>query len=437
MKKLILISISIMSVLCYSNVLAQTTSKADYTSVYGEHPLQNVDLYLPVNKTLNKGLLIWIHGGGWINGDKTDDENLFLPILSSGFAVLNVNYRLGKDGVFPKSVSDIETVLSAVDKAGCKGCNDANFWKQVKIYSKNGIMISGASAGGYLSIFGGASYLLKNSPSFNLKCIGNIVGPVDFRIVDNYGSISKNLLLGYNQNNFSAQKLNEMSPAYWAEIGTLKSLNNKVSWFLTYSKEDAVVPLKTTQSFTNGLVISGAKVVQNITYGVSDGGHNITRDMIKGHLYQGVKQCFGLSSVIYQKMPWYLVGNRARNYNYNVGDYPLANKGSFSIDKNGIVKGRHVSQYCVFGGKAYVYNGQGQCLYSDGKWYPKTTSGVKLLSNTFTLGGVMNAKGYLNANWKEDSSNVMGSWSAQGYENGLLKMNINMGDGNVFVAYPK
>lgn len=136
-------------------------------------------------------------------------------------------------------------------------------------------------------------------------------------------------------------------------------------------------------------------------------------------------------------MPWYLEPNRAKTYNYGVGQYPLANKGSFSIDKNGNISGKHIAQYCVFQNKTYTYNGRGQCLYSDGQWYPQNTPGVSVDTNTFTLQGIMDSKGYIDASWTEDSSGIKGKWNGKGYQNGSLIMNIILADKSVVSTYPR
>ncbi|MHC5066740.1 MAG: alpha/beta hydrolase, partial [Planctomycetota bacterium] len=39
--------------------------------------------------------LVWFHGGGWIQGDKTTETPMLIPFLERGWNVVNVNYRLG------------------------------------------------------------------------------------------------------------------------------------------------------------------------------------------------------------------------------------------------------------------------------------------------------------------------------------------------------
>lgn len=45
--------------------------------------------------------LMYIHGGGWMIGDKGGAANLFLPYIERGWNVVNVEYRLGGNSPAP------------------------------------------------------------------------------------------------------------------------------------------------------------------------------------------------------------------------------------------------------------------------------------------------------------------------------------------------
>ncbi len=55
-----------------------------------------VDLYLPQNTTGPVPLVMFFHGGGWVEGRKESAVLYLLPYLQMGFAVANVAYRLGR-----------------------------------------------------------------------------------------------------------------------------------------------------------------------------------------------------------------------------------------------------------------------------------------------------------------------------------------------------
>ena len=56
---------------------------------------RTLDLFVPVENSQNKlPVFIFIHGGGFGVGDKYGAESLWSKLLSSGFAVISINYRL-------------------------------------------------------------------------------------------------------------------------------------------------------------------------------------------------------------------------------------------------------------------------------------------------------------------------------------------------------
>ncbi len=73
---------------------------------YGEFSAQKLDIYLPPGEPPFP-VAMFIHGGGWVNGDKVEqlDVNRRDRLLWSGVAVVSINYRyMGaakQAGVFP------------------------------------------------------------------------------------------------------------------------------------------------------------------------------------------------------------------------------------------------------------------------------------------------------------------------------------------------
>ncbi|SEK38880.1 alpha/beta hydrolase [Parapedobacter koreensis] len=69
---------------------------------YGEERLQQMDVYLPEGRsTANTGVIILIHGGSFVEGDKGQLDGMATKLLANGFAVVNINYRLvNSDGLY-------------------------------------------------------------------------------------------------------------------------------------------------------------------------------------------------------------------------------------------------------------------------------------------------------------------------------------------------
>ena len=71
---------------------------------YGDHELQVVDFW-KADREGQRPLHIYIHGGGWVGGDKTTIKNV-QKYLDKGISVAAVNYRLSGDHPLPVPVHD-------------------------------------------------------------------------------------------------------------------------------------------------------------------------------------------------------------------------------------------------------------------------------------------------------------------------------------------
>lgn len=86
---------------------------------YGEDPQQVMDIYLPAGRTpAITHIMVMIHGGGWMGGDKQDYTQHINNMKSrdARYAYVNINYRLVKDGsnIFPAAEEDINTALEYI-----------------------------------------------------------------------------------------------------------------------------------------------------------------------------------------------------------------------------------------------------------------------------------------------------------------------------------
>ncbi len=108
-----------------------------------------VDVYLPSNpKTQPLPVTLYIPGGGWTSVDRTDySRPLFYELLSYGFVVCCINYRLLPESSFTEQkedVKDVETWIrqrlpGKLERIGVK-------------IDGNKIVVGGGSAGGHLAL---------------------------------------------------------------------------------------------------------------------------------------------------------------------------------------------------------------------------------------------------------------------------------------------
>lgn len=109
---------------------------------YGPHGKWNrLDIYRP-KEAGNAGLpiIVSVHGGGWVYGDKERYQFYCMDLARRGFAVVNFSYRLAPEDRFPAAVEDVNALFWWLMEHAAKYRIDLN-----KLFTV------GDSAGGQLS----------------------------------------------------------------------------------------------------------------------------------------------------------------------------------------------------------------------------------------------------------------------------------------------
>ena len=81
--------------------------------VYGTDPRwQALDVYRP-RSAGNRPLpvIVSVHGGGWVYGDKELYQHYCMSLAQKGFAVVNFSYRLAPKSKFPAALQDTDAVF--------------------------------------------------------------------------------------------------------------------------------------------------------------------------------------------------------------------------------------------------------------------------------------------------------------------------------------
>ncbi len=86
--------------------------------LYGEDSTwQKLDLYRPKERTTEKlPVIVSIHGGGWVYGDKERYQYYCMSLVKHGFAVVNFTYRLAPEFLFPAALEDTNLVAEWIMK---------------------------------------------------------------------------------------------------------------------------------------------------------------------------------------------------------------------------------------------------------------------------------------------------------------------------------
>ena len=120
------------------------------------HRAHRLDLYRSKQPaTSPRPVLLYIHGGAWVIGDKREQARPMLYELSQrGWLCLSINYRLSPKATWPEHLVDCKAAIAwAKREVGAFG-GDPNF-----------IVLAGGSAGGHLASL---CALTPNDPAFQV-----------------------------------------------------------------------------------------------------------------------------------------------------------------------------------------------------------------------------------------------------------------------------
>ena len=126
----------------------------------------HADLYLPHGDDAPGPVpvIVWLHAGGWIAGNRRRAPDLARHFAERGFAMISIDYRLSREAIFPAALED---VISAI--AWVRGVSKT--WN----LDPERIGVWGASAGGHL-----AALAALSAPDTRVKAVASIYPPVDF-----------------------------------------------------------------------------------------------------------------------------------------------------------------------------------------------------------------------------------------------------------------
>lgn len=131
---------------------------------YGHEALQDMDVYLLPDRNIHTPLVIIVHGGGWMAGDKKDADFMKDFMMSKGFNVINLNYRLGN-----QTNIHYQEIIKDMDKAIKYAILHAREWN----IRKSRYVFWGGSAGGHLALL----YAYRYDPKNNISAVISLGGP--------------------------------------------------------------------------------------------------------------------------------------------------------------------------------------------------------------------------------------------------------------------
>lgn len=242
-----------------------------YTNLeYGDHKRQKLDLHIPKNKTGEVGLMLLIHGGGWVAGDKSGyDATLLDWCGNKGYVAAAINYRYASVDTYVGDImNDITSALLKIKEVAL----DYNI-------EVNKMMLSGGSAGAHLSLM--YAYSKADIAPIKPVAVVSYAGPTDLSDANFYEDkdnredliemISK--VSGYS---FDMNSLTDALPFLKQASPINYITEDSVPTIICHGERDDVVPYSNAVILRNKLNNAG---VRNNFVTFSNSGHGLESEL--------------------------------------------------------------------------------------------------------------------------------------------------------------
>jgi len=255
-------------------------------AVVGDTTLK-LDLYSPESGA-SAGLIIWVHGGAWRGGSRSDVD--LKQMTGHGWAVASVDYRLSTTAQFPAQISDIKAAIRFL-RAHASDYG----------YPADRFVIAGSSAGGHLAALVGVTNgeaELEGSEGEFTKESSSVQAIVDLYGASNLTTIlaqstppglamrkpALDLLLG-GQPDAKPDLARLASPVFHVDPGDPPLL-------LMHGDQDPQMPINQSQEFQAAYEKAGLRVEFKVLHGSGHGGKAFTDDSRLAAIDAFLRNCF-------------------------------------------------------------------------------------------------------------------------------------------------
>ena len=137
---------------------------------YGLKARHRMDIYRSSSPRTERPLIVFVHGGAWMHGDKKDYGFVGEAFAKEGFDVAVINYHLAPEHIFPSSIDDLSLALNFISQSQQK--------LQIAV---DNIVLMGHSAGAFnvmSALYHPQPYQLQSRDQ--IRAIIGLAGPYHF-----------------------------------------------------------------------------------------------------------------------------------------------------------------------------------------------------------------------------------------------------------------
>ena len=250
-------------------VLTETESYYSYVNLeYGDHERNYLDLTIPKGDNVPGGIILYIHGGGWIAGEKEVYVDTMKFTAERGYICAAINYRYanGKKVTLDEILDDIDAALDKIKLV----CNERGI-------TVDRVLLTGGSAGGHLSLM--YAYTRKDTAPLSPVAAISYSGPTDLYDPNFYTTVyereMKNMISKVSGANIVKKNIDDAKDAL-LEASPISYVNEStVPTILCHGTVDDIVPYSNATSLHELLCSYGVEC-ELITF--DNSGHGLESD---------------------------------------------------------------------------------------------------------------------------------------------------------------
>ena len=231
---------------------------------YGERNLYDVYFPLDVKST---SLVFYIHGGGWMAGNKGYAAKNDAIVYNDGYAYGALNYRyISENSSYEAIFEDITKCLTSIKKEASK-----------RRITLNKVLFYGGSAGAHLSLL--YAYKMKDVSPIEVGCVVSYSGVFDFTDPELYKNDNFNPIYEewFSYLAGSPMKVNDIEASRDAlmNISPVNYLDSACPTIIAHGDSDELFPLVLANTFNSKLE---EKAIPHHMVVFNNSGHGLEND---------------------------------------------------------------------------------------------------------------------------------------------------------------
>ena len=222
----------------------QSNARLIQNVAYGLNSSQQLDIYFPDSSKKNNRTIVYVHGGAWYAGDKTEAKHWAKYFQNIGYTFVCINYRLThtqENYIHPAQIHDIDAAINFILSKSIE-------WE----IQNDKLIIMGASAGGHLALL----YAYKYNYDKKIKLGISLCGILDLTdkslLKADLGDMNGGSMVSWYIGDTITNKVEQ-----WKRASPLYNISQtSVPTFFVHGKKDEIIPYEQS--------VKAYKLLQNL-----------------------------------------------------------------------------------------------------------------------------------------------------------------------------